>query len=113
MTDDRGGWPIPDARTQDVHSAVLALLGPAIAEHVVTHVEVTDRDLEAWVRGTLVSQVLRDEGMRRYSDRLRGLVSFGPIDVTAWRDRRDLSRRNAFLDGDTSEFGDLDQYRTI
>ena len=109
MTDDLGGWLTPDTRMRDVRRAVLTLLGPAITEHVVAHVDVTDRDLETWVRGTLVSQVLRDEGMRRYSDRLRGLVPFGPIDVMAWRDRRDLSRRNAFLNSDSSELGSLDQ----
>ncbi len=91
---------------RDVHEAVVTLFGPAIAEHVVTHVGTTSRDLEPWLRGTVVSQVLRDEGMKRYSDRLRGLVPFGPIDVTAWRDRRDLSRRSAFLDSERSEFGE-------
>jgi hypothetical protein len=92
----------------EVQAAVVALLGPAIADHVVTHVGVTGRDLEAWVRGSLVSQVLRDEGMRRYSDRLKGLVPFGSLDVAAWRDRRDLPRRNAFLESERRWLDDPD-----
>ena len=93
----------------DVHDAVQKLLGPAIAEHVATHVELAGRALGDWVRAAMVSQVLRDEGIRRYSDRRRGLVPFGRVDVMAWKNRRDLTRRNAFLDDERNAFLDRDR----
>jgi hypothetical protein len=100
VTSDQGDRLEPDAARDEVHEAVRKLLGPAIAEHVVTHVELAGRAVGDWIRAAMVSQVLRDEGMRRYSERRRGLVPFGPVDVAVWRDRRDLSRRNAFLDSE-------------
>lgn len=100
VTSDQGDRLEPDTARSDVHEAVLRLLGPAIAEYVVTHVELAGRAVGDWVRAAMVSQVLRDEGIRRYSERRRGLVPFGPVDVAVWRDRRDLSRRNTFLDSE-------------
>ena len=97
VTSEEAGWLGPDAAMTNVHDAVHALLGPAIAEHVVSHVGSAGRVLGDWMRGALVSLVLRDEGIRRYSERRRGLVPFGRIDMSVWRNRRDLSRRNAFL----------------
>jgi hypothetical protein len=45
VTDARSGWFEPEARMREVQEAVVAMLGPAIADHVVTHVGVTRRDL--------------------------------------------------------------------
>jgi transposase-like protein len=60
-------------------AAMRALLGTPLTALISRKAKAAGHDPAAWARHALMSQLRRDDGLRRYSRRLRGHASLGPV----------------------------------
>lgn len=59
-------------------AAMRTLLGDPLTALITSKAKAAGHDPAAWARKAITSQLRRDDGMRRYSRRLHGLVPLGP-----------------------------------